>query len=72
MHPKSNQGRRAIKLGLDPNTTSVFALCCAENNLNPEESAFLDLAAAKLGKTQISVNDAKKAFGQNWSLETCK
>jgi hypothetical protein len=72
MHPKSKQGKRAIKLGLNPNTTSIFSLCCAENNLKPENSSFIDLAAAKLGKTQISINDAKKAFGQNQVREICK
>ena len=73
MHLESIYGKRASKQGLDPENTSILGLCCVENGL-PYDSSFLDLAAVKMGKKpgEISLNNAKEYFGENWTSTITK
>jgi len=71
MHPDSNHGRRAVRLGLDPETTSILGLCCVENGL-PYNSSHIALAAKKAGLEEISISEAEKRFGKNWTSHICK
>jgi len=67
MPPESKYVRRAIAAGLDPATASVHDVCCAEMGLVGEESSFVDLAGAKLGREpgQTSLATAEHHFGKN-------
>ena len=70
MNPQSNYGIRAIKAGLDPETTSILGLCCVENGL-PYESSYTELAAKKAGLERISIREAERIFGENWTSVIC-
>jgi len=71
MHPESTYGLRAAKVGLDPAKTSTLGLCCVENGL-PYDSSFIALAAKKAGKESISIAEAERIFGKNWTDVICK
>jgi len=71
MDPQSHYGRRAINVGLNPLTTSILGLCCVENGL-PHESSFIALAAKKAGLKDISIDEAKRLFGEDWTHKICR
>lgn len=70
MNEESNYGIRAIKVGLNPEKTSILGLCCVENGL-PYESSYTELAAKKAGLERISIQEAVRIFGGNWTYLIC-
>jgi hypothetical protein len=65
--------KRAVNVGLDPATSNILQVCCAECGLDPEHASCLDLAAAKMGKkpSKIPEQDAIDFFGEGWVFRVC-